>query len=270
MPIVYDRKRKCLIYLEENATSHFWDRLWSDSDLKKTVLSGQSDWFVSKVTKLFLKPGRSIRILEGGCGKGQYVYALRHVGYDAYGLDFAKETVKRIQDLFPELNIQYGDVRNIPFPDSHFHGYWSLGVIEHFYEGYDAIADEMQRVIKKRGYLFITFPCMSPIRRLKAKLHQYPAFDSEDFDQKRFYQFALPHKKVIESFRKRGFVPVFKKSLDGLGGLKRETHALMLKKALSWMEKQNGMFARITRVALDIILAPFFGHSILIVLKKKI
>ena len=42
--------------------------------------------------------------------------------------------------------------------------------IEHFIDGYDAILSEMYRVIKEGGYLFLTVPSMSIIRKVKAAL----------------------------------------------------------------------------------------------------
>ena len=35
--------------------------------------------------------------------------------YDSYGIDYANKTVKLINKNFPDLNVKYGDVENIPF-----------------------------------------------------------------------------------------------------------------------------------------------------------
>lgn len=40
------------------------------------------------------------------------------------------------------------DVRKLQFADGFFDGYWSLGVIEYFWEGYNEIVNEVKRVIK--------------------------------------------------------------------------------------------------------------------------
>jgi SAM-dependent methyltransferase len=76
-------------------------------------------------------------ILEGGCGIGQMVHAFKWQGYNAVGIDFARRTIKRVKVAVPELDIRFGDVRNLPFRDGEIAGYWSFGVIEHFWEGYE-------------------------------------------------------------------------------------------------------------------------------------
>ena len=177
----YDTENRRLVYIEQRATPEFWDRQWEDEKLKKSILAGIKERFVFPTTKHYLKLGA--KILEGGCGKGHFVYSLYARGYDAYGVDFAEKTVKRVNTLIPELKIRLGDVRQLEFPDATFHGYWSLGVIEHFPEGYDPIAKEMLRVLKPGGYLFLTFPYMSPLRRLKTYFGAYPLFDKNHFDQ---------------------------------------------------------------------------------------
>jgi len=55
----------------------------------------------------------------------------------------------------------FSDVRKLNFPDHYFDGYWSLGVIEHFYKGYDEIIHKIYRVLHPGGFLFLTVPEMS-------------------------------------------------------------------------------------------------------------
>jgi len=59
--------------------------------------------FIVKTTKAFLP--KNSRIIDGGCGSGDKVYALQKHGFDAYDVDFAEETVKRINTCIPELNV---------------------------------------------------------------------------------------------------------------------------------------------------------------------
>ena len=44
-----------------------------------------------------------------------------------------------------------------------------LGVIEHFYDGYEDVLDEIYRVIKDRGYLFLVF-LICLFRKLKGSI----------------------------------------------------------------------------------------------------
>lgn len=166
----YDSKFDRLIYIGQAATDQFWDEHWETDDFRKAITSNPNS-YVTKITKKYLSIGS--RILEGGCGQANNVYALHKYGFDVIGLDYASETVKKIKLNAPELSIKLGDVRKLPFDDNYFDGYWSLGVIEHFWLSYDDIASEMARVIRGGGYLFITFPMMSSLRQWKAKNNKF-------------------------------------------------------------------------------------------------
>lgn len=167
----------------------------------------------------------------------------------------------------PELRLIIGDVRSLMFKDAGFDGYWSLGVIEHFYDGYDKIALEMGRILKPGGYLFLTFPQMSCLRKIKAWLELYPQFNKKD-GKENFYQFALDRKLVIEKFGGLGFKEVYVSATDGLKGLKDEVS--LLKPALQrfYDYKGKSIIIRGTRYILDKILAPLTGHSAFVIFKK--
>src|SRR3990167_1811584 len=216
----FDKNNNRLIFIKQEATPDFWDEQWNVSDLRKIIVSGKNERFVSRITSKYIPMNSNRRILEGGCGKGNFVFSLQHHGYDAYGVDFAAETVKKINTVAPELNISIADVRELPFEDNFFDGYWSLGVIEHFYEGYEQIAKEMLRVLKPGGFLFLTFPYLSPLRRLKKVLGVYPALPHPEIKSAGFYQFALDHDQVVKYFGQLGFERVWTKPFEGFKGLK--------------------------------------------------
>lgn len=261
----YDQKEHRLIYIEEQATPEFWDRQWEDEKLKKSILAGVKEHFVYPITKRYLKPGA--KILEGGCGKGQFVYSLHMRGYDALGVDFAPKIIEKAKALVPELKLSVGDVRKLEFPNDTFDGYWSLGVIEHFPEGYEAISREMCRVLKPGGYLFLTFPYMSPLRRLKALFGLYPKHTPQNFNREHFYQFALSSESVIRNFTNWGFELVWKKPYEGFKGLKDETG--LLKPFLQAIYNNKSFITQGIAFVLSTILAPVSGHTILLVFRKK-
>lgn len=132
----YDIRNNRLIFTREVANSTFWDDHWNFTDLRKVAFSVSRYSLVVKLTTKFLNFSNE-PILEGGCGTGQYVFALKKAGFECIGVDYAKNTVKKINELIPEIDVQYGDVRKLNFDDNFFAGYWSPGVIEHFLEGSD-------------------------------------------------------------------------------------------------------------------------------------
>ncbi|MDP6593332.1 MAG: class I SAM-dependent methyltransferase [Candidatus Marinimicrobia bacterium] len=261
----YLTDKQALSYFQEKASPEFWNKHWEIDDLRKHILSITSEEIFLPWVKKYLPPHS--RILEGGCGRGQIVNVLKHQGYNPVGVDFAERTVWKVNEAVPELDIRLGDVRNLPFEDNEFDGYISVGVIEHFWEGFDSILAEMGRVIKPGGFLFISFPYMSPIRKLKARMGFYQRHFSNELEQKldSFYQFALDIDNVLNELKKVGFVSMQLKSYDGIKGFKDE---------LTWFKPilqpiYDGKILRRIRPLLNIPLKPFASHCALLVLKNE-
>ncbi|MDF1535904.1 MAG: class I SAM-dependent methyltransferase [bacterium] len=56
----------------------------------------------------------------------------------------------------PHFEVQ--DARDLAFPDGTFDLVVSISVIEHVYEEYGSVIDEMVRVTRPGGYIYLTFP----------------------------------------------------------------------------------------------------------------
>ena len=265
---IYDKKNKRLLFLLEKATPEFWDKWWRKGiELNKELLSVKNTW-ASRIVEEYVKPSEGV-ILEGGCGRAEQVAALSNSGYKVIGIDFAKNTVKGINELFPELDIRLADIRNIPFDNDFFVGYLSLGVIEHFWEGYDNILNEMYRVIEPGGYLFLAFPYMSSLRKIKAFFCKYDFYE-DDLMPENFYQFALDHKKVVRKIEKKGFRLVKIRPFDYESGVKQE-FSQRVKKVLNRLFKYSGrnIFKRIFRKISFLMLKNLANHTIMLVFQKK-
>jgi len=258
----YDKKNRRLIVIERKATPRFWDQHWAVGEIRKKIKAGINNRLIKKYTFKFLKPGT--KILEGGCGLGQNVYGLSQWGYDSYGVDFAENTIKKIKKEFPELKISVQDVKKINFPTNFFDGYWSLGVIEHFWDGYDKILQEAQRVIKPNGYLFLTFPYMSPLRRLKAKLNFYKIF--QNYSDNNFYEFIFDNNQVKKRVEKYGFSFCLKYPFDATKGLKDEI--FLLKPFLQKVYNSRNIIAKGVKLLCAILFSKIASHMVLLVFRK--
>ncbi len=161
-------KNKRLVYIGESPTPSFWNSHWDTEKFKEAIERGKNTRFVLKILNRYI-PDKKGRILEGGCGRGQVVYCMQVHGYQSVGVDFAKETIERVKGTIPKLDVRVGDIRDLQFLDNYFTGYWSLGVIEHSWDGYHDILEEMQRVLVNGGYVFLTFPFISPFKEIKSK-----------------------------------------------------------------------------------------------------
>ncbi len=260
----YDQHNHRLVYVGQASDPDFWDAHWQAADFQRAIRVPHHR-FILGHTSRYLQPGA--RILEGGCGRGDKVYALTHHGYDAYGVDYAPETVERIRRYAPELKVSLGDVRRLEFPDGFFDGYWSLGVIEHFPEGYDPILREMQRVLKPGGYIFLTCPAMSALRAIKARLRCYPAWPLQPESWDGFYQFALDPRSVVARFEAAGFARVERRFHDGFYGLMQEWP--MFDALLGRAYESPRLPARVLRAGVNALTAAWAGHIALLILRKR-
>jgi SAM-dependent methyltransferase len=249
----YDLNNKRLVYLTGTVLPHDWDERWSRSALEKLFIPGRNAWLV-KETRRYLPFGSLV--LEGGCGCADKVYSLKAAGFHAIGFDTAQKTLHRALEVCPDLNIAVGDIRNLPLMDGVLDGYWSLGVFEHFQEGMGAQWQEASRVIRTGGYLFLTVPIMSPLRRLKARLNAYPPLTN--LPAGRFYQYAYSYQAIASAAEASGFLMVSARLFDGIKGLKDEVPALY--PMLQWLYDSKSPFARVLRRIVDRIMRPLSGH----------
>ena len=165
------------------------------------------------------------------------------------------------------MDIRLGDVRNLAIAENSLDGYVSAGVIEHFWDGYHEIISEMHRTLRPGGFLFISFPFMSFLRRWKNRFGLYQKADSDSLAdmQGEFYQFALTTNHVIADLQSLGFLLLEKLSYSGIKGFKDE---------VSWMrpwlqDVYDGKRGRHIRHHLDHLFKPFASHSALLVMQKK-
>jgi len=141
----------------------YWDSNWESQQIEEAVRYCDVDYLRPYFLKYFPREGR---ILEGGCGLGQYVIYYKKLGYDMTGVDFAEATVRKTKETFKDVTIQKGDVRSLDFKDGFFKAYFSGGVIEHFEEGPDSIIKEANRVLEDKGFFIVTVPHINLTRRI--------------------------------------------------------------------------------------------------------
>lgn len=262
----FDKQHGRLIYDGRASTPEYWDQKWQADDTIRNRVMGIRSTYVSRITKRYLKPNDGM-VIEGGCGLGQHVAALANSGYQSVGVDSAEGTIATLQRVIPELDIRLGDVRHLDFGDGAFVGYWSLGVIEHFWDGCRDIGIEMARVLRPGGYLFVAFPYMSPLRRLGAYLQCYPRWEGDSAPAS-FYQFALDHRRVVDDFRDWGFELVRARPLDGLKGTKDEIALLKPLFQVLYDYRGASLLVRGFRFILSNALALVGGHSMLLVFRR--
>lgn len=143
--------------------SSVWDEAWSGKALKTGTCERSLNW---QLIRRYLQPPG--RVLEAGCGLGQWVKFLHDEGFESYGIDFSPVGIESARQMWPELEprLSTGDLRDMPYHDNFFDAIVSFGAIEHNEEGVEDPLREMMRVLKPGGLLYCTVPCMNRLRCL--------------------------------------------------------------------------------------------------------
>lgn len=197
--------------LDETAfVERYWTDRWRDRDKTPDVSA-----IVTKEEYRLMRFGldrleRGSRILDGGCGLGEWTLALAREGFDVTGLDLSESTVARLNTLFPDSSFKVGDLRRTGFADGAFDAYFSWGAFEHFECGLGECVEEANRILRPGGWLFVSVP----FHNWRLMLRDAIGLERGDGEvvgpdggltPHRFYQWRLTRQELRRELELRGF-----------------------------------------------------------------
>ena len=179
---------------ETASTPEYWARNFKNSQRLnwRTRLSIRHD-FRLKLIRRYIPSGR---ILDAGCGFGEWVSYLAQVGYAAEGLDYSPELIARLNATYPQNRWTQGTTQRMPYPEASFDGLISWGVIEHDQQGPAAQLREFARVLKPSGAAVITVPADTRRMRNASQL-QFSGSGS-------FFQYFMTHAELQSACESAG------------------------------------------------------------------
>lgn len=100
-----------------------------------------------------------LKILDAGCGEGHLIerLLLKNKGNTYFGIDIEEVALRKAKRRCSYSTFIRMNLANIGFDDELFDLIVCSEVLEHLYE-YEVVIKELIRVLKKDGYLIITFP----------------------------------------------------------------------------------------------------------------
>ena len=141
----------------------YWEEAWSDGAFDAALRFCDVDP-LKGLFERYVRPGDTM--LEGGCGRANYVVHQQRRGVHAIGADFATTTLEEVRQRFPDTTLMASDVARLPLRDASIDAYYSGGVVEHFEGGPDDALAEAARVLKKHGAFLCSVPYFSPLRQV--------------------------------------------------------------------------------------------------------
>jgi len=211
--VVRVAERGRLVYYKQKADAGYWDGHWDKlirPEFYDRALEGQLGQFEGLFT-MYLPADE--RILEAGCGPAQWVIALRQRSYNVEEVDWSKETIEKVNRIFPDLPIRCGNVCALEVEDGFYGAYISLGVVEHRAEGPEPFLSEAFRALRPGGIAIVSVPWFNPLRRLKAWVG---CFSVNDIIGMEFYQYAFRASEMKNYLTTVGFNVVESKSSQNI------------------------------------------------------
>jgi SAM-dependent methyltransferase len=190
-----------------------WENIWKDDIYSMGDLLEEDRWVSVKHSPLLPLILRRLpdgaKVLEAGCGRGQWVIYLSGLGFQVTGLDFASATIAKLRESFPFLGLVEGNITALPFEESSFDAILSWGVVEHFEDGPQRALREAHRVLKSNGALFVTVPFKSlfyrsPLLRLKENPLLRALLRRRDLGAE-FFQHEFTRGQFCEYLEESGF-----------------------------------------------------------------
>ncbi len=252
---------------EDTFVEDFWTQRWDKNvELPKPDSVEKREEFQLMQPFLRTLPPDS-RILDGGCGMGEWTVFLTNQGFQGVGLDISKRTITRLQELLPTYRFATGDIRHTEFDDASFDAYFSWGTFEHFENGLAECVQEAYRILKPGGYLFVSVPYQN-LRHVrqgsqwKNKNAPLPQSEAAPPTSIRFYQWRLTRSELAQELGRQGFhvldiVPIQKKH-----GLKRTLHHDF------GIKKGTTRHRKMTHYLQNIIPANWVAHMIMGIAQK--
>lgn len=189
-----------LAYYSRAATQEFWAEHWAGEDIGRLVRIASTSPLTGLI-EAALPPGG--RILEAGCGLGQYVILLRERGRAVMGADWSLDALSRCKTAAPSTPLAVMDLARLAVKTGALAAYISLGVVEHDEAGPGAVVAEAVRVLAPGGRLLLSVPYWNGARRiLTTRLVREGRRIRAAGGQ--FYQFAFSRREVRAFLEGRG------------------------------------------------------------------
>lgn len=191
-----------LAYYSRAATEKFWSEHWGGHSLQTLTRVAETSPFTDLILRALPPPGA--RVLEAGCGLGQYVVLLRQRGYRTMGTDWSPHALAACRAAVPGTPVAVMDLRRLAFRSRSFAAYVSVGVVEHDPGGPDEILRDAWRVLEPGGRLILSVPYVNVARRLGAWWIRRRNRRLRDAGGQ-FYQFVLTRGEARAFIERNGF-----------------------------------------------------------------
>ena len=189
---------------------YFYDKYWS-----RTGGSPAEAEFIPEERRALLRNAilsvpKDRKIIDVGCGKGDFVEYIHDLGFPAVGLDISLEALHKTQS--PGARGEYVAAsmeEGLPFADASFGAAFCSEVLEHIFSVHSAIS-ELNRILLTGGLLILTVPYHGIVKNVAIALFGFERHYDPNLSHIRFFT----RKSLAASLQRGGFRIV---AVKGLG-----------------------------------------------------
>ena len=183
-----------------------WDEIFS----KRGKIFQDPHPDMERLVSLF-KSNSFKRLLDLGCGTGRHLLYFAQQGFEVYGLDGSPKGLDIAKNWLSEENKDANLTcqrieQKFPYPNEYFDVIISIQVIHHNYlKDIIVTAQEIDRILKPNGFIFITVPILHIFSRAEWDLKKD---EKRTFIPQKGQEKGLPHhfftisefKSIFKSF----------------------------------------------------------------------
>jgi len=151
---------------EQGYVSSFYERYW-----ERPGGSPAESVFAMEERKVLLRKALAdlpagARILDAGCGSGEFLLFLSGLGYEVTGVDLSPAAVSKARAAVPVARLETASLeQGLPFASGVFAAIWCTEVLEHLFDVHSALT-ELNRVLMPGGLLVLTVPFHGLVKNL--------------------------------------------------------------------------------------------------------
>jgi len=162
----------------------------------------------------FFKPVVKGRLLDFGCGDGQFLHMVSKYCQASYGIDISEVAIEKARKNYPDIQFELlNDKGKTNFQDNFFDTICIVDVLEHILD-IESFLEEIYRILKPKGNLLIA---TNELTRIKMILIAIRSLDS-------YFYPTSPHiryftkRNLSDILRRKGFEPTeYKKNRTYFG-----------------------------------------------------
>lgn len=143
---------------------------------------------IEKLLSLYQRfsPSNAI-VFDAGCGEGYYTHQHKTAENQVYGIDIAKEAVKKAAKKYPHCHFSVGTLSHLPFQNDLFD--WIISIYAPILEA------EYTRILAHQGYLLTVTPAQQHLFELKERIYQQAK--EHDIEKSPIEQLTLIHQERL-------------------------------------------------------------------------